>query len=117
MWELPQKLFLKMAADRGRYIDQSQSTNIYLKDPRNDQLQALHLYTDRLGLKTGMYYLRELPTIEPIKFTVDPKIVKYVKDIGMIKVEDEEKKEQKGEEEKEVCIRKKINGEVCLSCS
>lgn len=80
MWELSQKIFLKMAADRGRYIDQSQSTNIYLADPTNEQLEALHLTTDMLGLKTGMYYLRQEPAMDPVKFTVDPSIMKYVSD-------------------------------------
>ncbi len=77
MWELPQKLFLQLASDRGRYIDQSQSTNIYIQDPTDDQLIALHLTTDALGLKTGMYYLRQSPANETIKFTVDPSLLSF----------------------------------------
>lgn len=81
MWELPQKVLLQMTADRGRYIDQSQSTNIYISDPSDEQLKALHLYTDMIGLKTGMYYLRQNPASDTIKFTVAPEMTKFVKDI------------------------------------
>jgi ribonucleoside-diphosphate reductase subunit M1 len=78
MYEISQRVFLQLAADRGRYIDQSQSTNIYLEDPTNDQLAALHQYTSMLGLKTGMYYLRTKPMIEQVKFTEDLEIKKLM---------------------------------------
>lgn len=78
MWEIKQSWLLKLTADRGRYVDQSQSTNIYLADPTDDQLRALHLQTDMLGLKTGMYYLRSRAAMEPIKFTTDPEIMNFV---------------------------------------
>lgn len=82
MWELSQKIFLKLAADRGRYVCQSQSTNVYIAEPTNEQLMALHSYTDMLGLKTGMYYLRMKPATETIKFTVDPEILRKVKTLA-----------------------------------
>jgi len=91
MWEISQKLFLKMAADRGRYIDQSQSTNVYLADPTVPQMVAMLRYGNRLGLKTLMYYLRRLAGNEPIKFTVSPDIQKYVNDTkvaDMLKIEE-----------------------------
>lgn len=78
MWEIKQSWLLKLTADRGRYVDQSQSTNIYLADPTDDQLRALHLQTDMLGLKTGMYYLRARAAMDPIKFTTDPEIMNFV---------------------------------------
>jgi ribonucleotide reductase alpha subunit len=78
MWEIKQSWLLKLTADRGRYVDQSQSTNIYLADPTDDQLRALHLQTDMLGLKTGMYYLRSRAAMDPIKFTTDPEIMNFV---------------------------------------
>jgi ribonucleotide reductase alpha subunit len=78
MWEIKQSWLLKLTADRGRYVDQSQSTNIYLADPTDDQLRALHLQTDMLGLKTGMYYLRSRGSCDPIKFTTDPEIMEFV---------------------------------------
>jgi ribonucleoside-diphosphate reductase subunit M1 len=78
MWELKQSWLLKLTADRGRYIDQSQSTNIYLADPTDDQLRALHLQTDMLGLKTGMYYLRQRSSVDAVKFSTDPEIMDFV---------------------------------------
>ena len=78
MWELKQSWLLRLTAERGRYIDQSQSTNIYLADATDDQLRALHLQTDMLGLKTGMYYLRGRAAMDPIKFTTDPEIMNFV---------------------------------------
>jgi ribonucleoside-diphosphate reductase alpha subunit len=59
VWEISQKVFLKLAADRGRYICQSQSTNIFLTDCTDEKLQAIHIYSNMLGLKTLMYYLRQ----------------------------------------------------------
>jgi ribonucleotide reductase alpha subunit len=78
MWEIKQSWLLRLAADRGRYIDQSQSTNIYLADATDDVLKAVHLQTDMLGLKTGMYYLRSRSAMDPIKFTTDPEIMNFV---------------------------------------
>lgn len=103
MWELKQGLFLRLAADRGRYIDQSQSTNIYLKDPQNEELYALHLQTDMLGLKTGMYYLRSKAAAETVKFTADTDIVRYVTNTVSITNDVDDK----------VCSRDNPN---CLSC-
>lgn len=79
MWELSQKLLLTMAAEAGRYIDQSQSTNVWLKDCTDEKLQAIHLFTDELGLKTGMYYLRQGSQVEVIKFSMDSSILREVK--------------------------------------
>ena len=78
MWEIKQSWLLKLAAERGRYVDQSQSTNIYLADATDDVLKAVHLQTDMLGLKTGMYYLRSKSSCDPIKFTTDPEIMNFV---------------------------------------
>lgn len=78
MWELSNKIHLKLAADRGRYIDQSQSTNVYMSDPTKEKMMALHQYGNRLGLKTGMYYLRVDTGIDPIKITVDSDLIKFV---------------------------------------
>jgi ribonucleoside-diphosphate reductase alpha subunit len=82
MMELSQKLFLELAAERGRYICQSQSTNVYFPDPTDKQLIAMHRYGAKLGLKTGMYYLRSLPSTEAFKFTVDPEILDFVESFG-----------------------------------
>jgi len=58
VWEIPQKSILDMAADRGAYIDQSQSLNIFMENPTLAKLSSMHMYGWKKGLKTGMYYLR-----------------------------------------------------------
>jgi ribonucleoside-diphosphate reductase alpha chain len=78
MWEISQKYFLTLSADRGRYICHSQSQNIYLLDPTLKQIKASHLVAYDLGLKNLMYYLRQGASIEPIKFAVDPEISKHI---------------------------------------
>lgn len=71
MWELPQKDLINLSAGRAPYIDQSQSLNIYIKDPSFSKISAMHFYGWEKGLKTGMYYLRSRPATNAIKFTVD----------------------------------------------
>ena len=58
VWEIPQKSIIDMSADRGAYIDQSQSLNIFMENPTLAKLSSMHLYGWKKGLKTGMYYLR-----------------------------------------------------------
>lgn len=70
VWEIPQKSLIEMAADRGAYIDQSQSLNIFMEDPTSAKLTSMHFYGWRKGLKTGMYYLRTRPKAKPQQVTV-----------------------------------------------
>src|SRR4051812_17087609 len=60
-----------MAADRGAFVDQSQSLNLFLAEPTNAKLTSMHFYAWKKGLKTGMYYLRSRPAVNAIQFTVD----------------------------------------------
>ena len=60
-----------MAADRGAFIDQSQSLNIHIAEPTFGKMSSMHFYAWKKGLKTGLYYLRTKPAADPIKFTVD----------------------------------------------
>ncbi|ABF26038.1 ribonucleotide reductase large subunit [Variola virus] len=76
IWEIPQKTIIKMAADRGAFIDQSQSMNIHIADPSYSKLTSMHFYGWSLGLKTGMYYLRTKPASTPIQFTLDKDKIK-----------------------------------------
>lgn len=71
VWEISQKVILNLAADRGAFIDQSQSLNIHIEKPNYSVLSSMHFYGWRLGLKTGMYYLRTKAAAKPIQFTVD----------------------------------------------
>lgn len=70
VWEIKQKHLVEMAADRGAFIDQSQSFNVHIGDPNFGKLTSLHFTAWRAGLKTGMYYLRTRAAADAIKFTV-----------------------------------------------
>merc|ERR1712217_932193 len=76
VWEIKQRIVLDMAADRGAYIDQSQSLNIHMVDATTAKLSSMHFHGWQLGLKTGMYYLRTKAAVDAIKFTVDVKEVR-----------------------------------------
>merc|ERR1712151_787651 len=76
VWEIKQRAVLDMAADRGAYIDQSQSLNIHMVDASQAKLSSMHFYAWSLGLKTGMYYLRTKAAADAIKFTVEVDKVK-----------------------------------------
>jgi ribonucleoside-diphosphate reductase alpha chain len=70
VWEVKQKAIIDMAADRGAYIDQSQSLNIHMVDVNLGKLSSMHFHAWKKGLKTGMYYLRTKAAVDAIKFTV-----------------------------------------------
>lgn len=75
VWEIKQKTLVDMAADRGCYIDQSQSLNIHMEQPDLGKLTSLHFHAWSKGLKTGMYYLRTRAAADAIKFTVDTTVL------------------------------------------
>ena len=70
-WEISQKVIVDMAADRGAFIDQSQSLNIFMENANFAKLTSMHFYGWKAGLKTGMYYLRTKSATDAIKFTLD----------------------------------------------
>lgn len=72
-WELSQKTIIEMSADRGAYVCQSQSLNVFMENPNFGKLTSMHFYAWEQGLKTGMYYLRTKAATDAIKFTVDKK--------------------------------------------
>ena len=72
VWELPMKQIIDMAADRGAFICQSQSLNLWIEDPNYKNLTAMHFYSWKKGLKTGMYYLRSKAKASAQQFTIDP---------------------------------------------
>ncbi len=76
VWEMKGKTLVNMAADRGAYIDQSQSFNVHMTNVNFAKLTSMHFYAWKKGLKTGMYYLRTKAAADAIKFTVDPAVVK-----------------------------------------
>jgi len=71
VWEYSQKDLIEMAADRGAYIDQSQSFNVHMANCTSGKLTSMHFFGWKAGLKTGMYYLRTKAAVDAIKFTVD----------------------------------------------
>ncbi|EME44617.1 hypothetical protein DOTSEDRAFT_152571 [Dothistroma septosporum NZE10] len=76
VWEISQRNIVQMAADRGAFIDQSQSLNIHMKEPTMGKITSMHFAGWKLGLKTGMYYLRTQAASAPIQFTVDQEMLK-----------------------------------------
>jgi len=76
VWEIKQRIVLDMAADRGAYIDQSQSLNIHMTDASTAKLSSMHFHGWQLGLKTGMYYLRTKAAVDAVKVTVAVDTVK-----------------------------------------
>jgi ribonucleoside-diphosphate reductase alpha subunit len=72
VWELPMKHLIDMSADRGAFICQSQSLNLWLEDPNYNTLTSMHFYSWSKGLKTGIYYLRRRARHQAQKFTIEP---------------------------------------------
>ena len=128
-WEISAKHVIDMSADRGPYVDQSQSLNIFMGEPTFKKLTSMHFYAYDKKLKTGMYYLKMKPAAKPLQFTVehdqekeDP--VENVDDKTTPVVEKgdvvpdnfpEDSDDGEDSEAAMVCIRDESGG--CLSCS
>ena len=95
VWEIPQRVILGQAADRGPFVCQSQSTNIHMAEPSRGKLTSMFFYGWKKGLKTGMYYLRTRPKADSIQFAVDKAIP----------------------EKSVVSLGSSNNDEECLTCS
>jgi ribonucleotide reductase alpha subunit len=72
VWEISQKVIIDMAKDRGFFVDQSQSMNLFLESPTVAKISSMHFYGWKAGLKTGMYYLRSKAKARPIQFSLEP---------------------------------------------
>ncbi|XP_063683530.1 ribonucleoside-diphosphate reductase large subunit-like [Bolinopsis microptera] len=125
-WELSQKCIIDMAADRGPYICQSQSLNLFMADPQPRKITSMHFHAWKRGLKTGMYYLRTRAAVNAIQFTVDQTKIKELKGLrkenAVPKTEEKEKKvlqqKSRAELEKEAIEACSLaNKENCLMCS
>ena len=73
-WEIKQKNIIDMSVDRGKYICQSQSLNLFIESPTFKTISSMHFYSWKKGLKTGIYYLRSRPSSKAIQFTVAPDV-------------------------------------------
>ena len=115
VWELPQKIIVDFAADRGAFIDQTQSLNIFMERPTVSKLSSLYMYGWKRGLKTLSYYLRTQPATGAVKFTVmNENVNKSNKDINNQTDTNDNKnyKINKYTGQKFICTE-----EVCTSCS
>jgi ribonucleotide reductase alpha subunit len=72
VWEIPMKSIIDMSIDRGKFIDQSQSLNLWLEDPNYQNLTSMQFYSWKKGLKTGIYYLRRKAKHQAQQFTIEP---------------------------------------------
>ena len=86
VWEIPMRNLIDMAADRGAFVCQSQSLNLWLEDPNYNNLTSMHFYAWNKGLKTGIYYLRRRARHQAQQFTIEP-----------------EKQSSSNQEEDEIC--------------
>jgi len=109
-WEISQKVILDMAADRGAFICQSQSLNIFMAEPNYQKITSMHFYGWKAGLKTGMYYLRTKAATDAIKFTVDKAYETQPDEAVVSKAE-----EMTHEEAVQACSLE--NGANCEMCS
>ncbi|KAK4024796.1 hypothetical protein OUZ56_010290 [Daphnia magna] len=114
VWEIPQRVIIKMAADRGAFIDQSQSLNIHIAEPNYGKLTSMHFYAWKLGLKTGMYYLRTKPAASAIQFTVDKSKLKISSDVDNSSAAAKSAEEERKNREAMVCSLQ--NKDDCLMC-
>jgi ribonucleoside-diphosphate reductase alpha chain len=86
-WEISQKAIIEQAADRGAYICQSQSLNIFMENANFGKLTSMHFYGWKKGLKTGMYYLRTKAATDAIKFTVDKALTEKPEELTAEKIQ------------------------------
>merc|ERR1719473_1218780 len=112
VWEIKQRIVLDMAADRGAYIDQSQSLNIHMIDATTAKLSSMHFQGWQLGLKTGMYYLRTKAATDAIKFTVDVESVRRANKVG-----DSEDAKKTAEQKVIETLKAGEPKTACLNCS
>ena len=103
VWELSMKDIIDMSRQRGYFIDQSQSLNLFMQDPDYGKLTSMHFYAWKSGLKTGMYYLRTKSAVNAIQFTVS-------------KEKKEEDQPLTADELKNMILKSKENPDDCLMC-
>ena len=103
VWEMSMKDIIDMSRQRGYFVDQSQSLNLFMQDANYSKLTSMHFYAWKSGLKTGMYYLRTKSAVNAIQFTVS-------------KNKKEEEKPLTPEELKQLILQSKDNPDDCLMC-
>ncbi len=109
VWEMSMKDIIDMSRQRGYFVDQSQSLNLFMQDPDYGKLTSMHFYAWKSGLKTGMYYLRTKSAVNAIQFTVSKK--KEALPAGAV-----EEKPLTGDELKQMLIQAQNNPDDCEMC-
>ncbi len=116
-WEMKMRSLIDMAADRGAFIDQSQSFNAFMTEPNYAKLSSMHFYAWKKGLKTGMYYLRTRAAADAIKFTVDQQSLDAKNKKNAAAGDDKENAEQIKREQAAAQLACSLeNPEACLAC-
>jgi ribonucleoside-diphosphate reductase alpha chain len=100
-WELKQRVLIDMAANRGAFICQSQSLNLFVADATYAKLTSMHFYGWKQGLKTGCYYLRTKAPVTAQKFTVDPRLLAAVQGSAQHVEEDDSDSDSYGSDSEE----------------
>lgn len=116
VWEIKQRTLIDLSADRGAFICQTQSLNLFIAEPTISKLTSMHFHSWRKGLKTGMYYLRTRPKADPISFTVDQEVAKINDKFNVSRTE-QAALERKRIREAIAKGEYEIDNEVCTSCS
>jgi len=117
VWEIKQRAVLDMAADRGAYIDQSQSLNIHMIDATTAKLSSMHFHGWQIGLKTGMYYLRTKAAADAIKFTVDVDKVRRASAPAIVQPADSTTGASRTEEQAIANLKANEPKYACVGCS
>jgi ribonucleoside-diphosphate reductase alpha chain len=121
VWEIKQRVLIDMAADRGPFICQSQSMNLFMESPDFKKLSSMHFYSWERGLKTGIYYLRSKAKAKIQQFTLDPKMTKlanvsYYASSSALAPSDSIDNESNKEKEKEKRLVCDAEDGICLMC-
>ena len=112
VWEIKQKALIDLSIQRGPYICQSQSLNIFMEEPDFKKLSSMHFYGWSNGLKTGSYYLRTRPRVKSQQFTIDPTLSKQNQDVS------QHSTPTSSPDKKSTSNIEEVDDEaVCLTCS
>ncbi|PVU89321.1 hypothetical protein BB561_005431 [Smittium simulii] len=117
VYEIKQKVVIDLSADRGAFIDQSQSLNIHMDNPDYAKLTSMHFYGFKKGLKTGMYYLRTKPAADAIKFTLDQSKINASKIVSSTTPDASNPSEAENVDEDAAAACARDNPDACLMCS
>ena len=115
-WEMKMRSLIDMAADRGAFIDQSQSFNVFVQDPNYGKLSSMHFYGWKKGLKTGMYYLRTKAASDAIKFTVDQESLRRKSSADALKASGNSSLKESGRASPTPAPEGPPEPEECLAC-